>query len=172
MDRTIFEYDNKGRLIIDNLVLWKDRVLYEIKGQYYYTSHKPFVLQSEGKRLGDFLVPYLGYVANDAKGFLVLPQYRYVSNNCVPRNGFTIPLGRAITKEEFDELVEHYHLTEEDITEPFEDTLGGIYGEEYMVSYKAIQIAVQGAIALTRKLRDKGIEASNGSHCRVNIRIE
>lgn len=92
----------------------------------------------------------------------------------MPRDGFKVPVGRAATPEEFEKIVEEYGLGEEDISKEFDDKKGMLYGEKYAKSYKSRQIRVPEleAIPLEQKLQDQGIEASNGSPGRVNIRTE
>lgn len=101
-------------------------------------------------------------------------NYEYILLGLEKRSGYDVPLGRAITKEEFEKLKQRFKLNEDTISEPFEDVKGAIYGEKYQKKFNAIQIKVSNseALQLEDELMSKGIEAGNGSSGRVNIRIE
>ncbi|WP_333813859.1 hypothetical protein [Muricomes intestini] len=102
------------------------------------------------------------------------PEYSYITNNMIPREGFSIEPGRPITSEEFDELCKKYNLADDTVSGEFGDRIGSIYGEKYTKYFKSIQIKVGPgeAIPLEGYLRNKGIEAFNGSPGRVNIRTD
>lgn len=91
-----------------------------------------------------------------------------------PRVDSTPTIGRAITTEEWDALVEKYELTEEKISSEFVETKRSLFDRENGVEYTSRQISVDpsAAIPLETELKSKGIEASNGSPCRVNIRVK
>lgn len=54
-------------------------------------------------------------------------NYEYVTLGLEKRNGYDVPLGRAIIKEEFKELKQRFKLNEDTISEPFEDVKGAIF---------------------------------------------
>jgi len=101
-------------------------------------------------------------------------SYEYLMYHTIPRNGFEVTVGREATPEEIEEIIREHGLTEDDISQEFDDEKGTIYGDKYKKKYKSVQVRVPNdeAIPLEQKLRDKGIEASNGSPGRVNIRTE
>ena len=104
----------------------------------------------------------------------VIYDNEFYFRHMMPRGGFKVSMGRAITPEEFDEITQEYQLGEEDISKEFDDKKGMLYGEKYTKEYKSVQVKVPAleAIPLEQKLRNKGVEASNGSPGRVNIRTE
>lgn len=170
-----FEYDNEDRLIVDNL--WYDPVLpnnriIEIDGDYFIAPTFYTFLENSSKPITkEQLRPMLKKLSVASKK---LPQHNYLMFGCVPRGGFKVEIGRAITNDELSELVREYNLAEDDISGEFVDTKGGVYGESVKVGFTAIQIkASSGAIAISieNKLRDKGIEAANIAPERVNIRV-
>lgn len=101
-----------------------------------------------------------------------MQSFEYLMCRLIPREGFKVNVGRAITEEELEGLKQEYGLTDDDISKEFDDEKGAIYGDDTKQTYKAIQIRVLAneAIALEEKLRERGIEASSGSPGRVNIR--
>lgn len=96
----------------------------------------------------------------------------YFFNYLEKKSGYNIPLGRAISDKEFESLKAKLNLSEEDISSPFENSKGAIYGKSAK-RYTCVQINVPDGmeIEIEQKLRQKGIEASNGSPNRVNIRV-
>ncbi len=104
-------------------------------------------------------------------------NHEYYTYGCVPRGGFKVPLGRAITAEEWEGLVRDLNLGDDDISNPFETHLGDIYGPEVVVTYTARQVRVKNmsgssVISIEQRLKALGIEASNTSPSRLNIRVE
>lgn len=168
-----FKYDEDGKLIIDSA--WHD-------------PHFPtgYVLLIEGDA---FLLPMgrnynsgedavkimrpLKFYTKDDKHTSKVRNYEYPFIPCVPRNGFDIKLGRAITSEELSGIREEYHITDNDITGTFEDVKGKIYGK-YAKTYTCVQVRVDAtqAIEFESKLVNMGIEAGNIAPGRVNIRVE
>jgi len=101
-------------------------------------------------------------------------DHEYYLYDCVPRDWFKVPLGRAITTDEWDDLVKTYNLGPDDISNPFTDSKGMIYGPEATVKYtvKQIRIPEMEALSLEQRLLSLGIEASSGASGRLNIRVE
>lgn len=133
-----------------------------------------------------YLVPTLNRTSNDLSSFrkfkkeaiknktlVEIPRYRYTTLELEKREGHNIPIGRAITEKELDELKEELHLTDDDISEPFEETIGALYGEKSKKTFKCIQIKVEEVygVQIEEKLKKKGIQAANVSAGRLNIRI-
>lgn len=164
--------DTDYMLVVDNIKYDQryNRHIYNINGQWYkmidrngkFTKSKPVEEQ-----LLAINIP------------IELPQgehridldCRY--SNCVPRGGFEVPLGREITKTELDEIINKYHLTEDDMSGEFTDKKGDIYGK-YAKIYTSIQLRLEdpaAALRLESDLSKKGIEAKNIAECRLNIRI-
>jgi hypothetical protein len=93
--------------------------------------------------------------------------------NLIPRGGYhQVNAGRPATAEEFADIISTYGLTEDDISDEFEDVRGGLYGPDAEIRFTSKQIRVPDAIGVEQKLRDRGIEAANTSPGRVNIRVD
>lgn len=133
-----------------------------------------------------YLVPALNRTSNDLSSFrkfkkeaiknktlVEIPRYRYTTLELEKREGHNIPIGRAITEKELDELKEELHLTDDDISKPFEETIGALYGEKSEKKFRCIQISVEEVygVQIEEKLKKKGIQAANVSAGRLNIRI-
>lgn len=170
-----FEYDNENRLIVDNL--WYDPALpnnriIEIDGDYFIAPTFYTFLDNSSKPITkEQLRPMLKKLSVTSKK---LPQHNYLMFGCVPRGGFKVEIGRAITNGELSDLIQEYNLTKDDISGEFIDTKGEIYGDSVKVSFTAIQIKVSSgatAISIENKLRDKGIEVANITTGRINIRV-
>ena len=170
-----FEYDSENRLIVDNL--WYDPALpnnriIEIDGDYFIAPTFYTFLDNSSKPITkEQLRPMLKKLSVASKK---LPQHNYLMFGCVPRGGFKVEIGRAITDEDLSNLIREYNLSEDDISGEFIDTKGGIYGDSAKVSFTAIQIKVPSgatAISIENKLRDKGIEVANITSGRINIRV-
>lgn len=103
-----------------------------------------------------------------------IPEYMYPFMGLEKKNGYNIQIGRAITEKEFTELKEQLELSEDKITEPFEDSTGKIYGEKWEKIFTSVQIVVPAAkaLAIEEKLKKNGIEAFCGAPGRVSIRIK
>lgn len=172
---TDFEFNEDGKLIVDGLYYDKrlpNNFVAEIDGEYFLTpSLAVFAATKDSKSIQEQLRPMATKVAVSA---MPLGEYVYPMLNCVPRQGFTIELLRAITAEEFEELVNRFNLTEEDISGEFVSEKGGFYGKSAKKTFTAKQIRVENgqAIPLEEELRNKGIEAANIAPGRVNIRVD
>lgn len=165
------EYAEDGKLIVDKL--WADprhydKFVVEISGEFFlmrYRTHniKEKITETE-------LKPMIGRIAETA---VEAQQYLYVMQNCVPRSGFEIELGRAITKSELNDFCKKHNITDDDISEEFIDTAGNFYGKKYRKTYTAIQVRVaENAVTLEQELKDKGIQAANINANRINIRMK
>lgn len=169
---TEFMYDEDGKLIVDSA--WHD-------------PHFPtgYVLLIDGEA---FLLPMGRNYNNGAAAVKVMRPLRFYSKDhhtkkikdyeypfipCVPKNGFDVQVGRAITGEELSNIREEYNITDDDISGTFEDVKGKIYGK-YAKVYTCVQVKVDNtkAIPLEEQLTKMGIEAGNIAPGRVNIRIE
>ncbi len=91
----------------------------------------------------------------------------------IPRQGFAKPqLGRAMTGAEFDSFCAAHGLTDADISDPFEQSSGMIFGTAATVSATYRQVRVNGnPVAIERSIKEKGIESVNGVQGRLNIRV-
>ena len=169
---TEFMYDEDGKLIVDSV--WHD-------------PHFPtgYVLLIDGEA---FLLPMGRNYNNGAAAVKVMRPLRFYSKDhhtkkikdyeypfipCVPKNGFDIKLGRAITNDELDDIRKEYDITDDDISGKFDDVKGKLYGK-YAKTYTCVQVRVDAsqAIGLESNLVSKGIEAGNIAPGRVNIRVE
>ena len=167
-----FEYDEEGKLIIDSA--WHDP--HFPTGYVLLIENNAFLLPmgrnyNSGKDAVKVMRP-LRYYTKDYHTEKI-KNYEYPFIPCVPRNGFDIKLGRAITNEELSRIREEYHITDDDITGTFEDVKGKIYGK-YAKTYTCVQVRVDAAraIELESKLVNMGIEAGSIAPGRVNIRVE
>lgn len=164
----MFEYEN-GLLIVDEFI-YDPSLPYtnvvRIKDEYFMinTFDKP-IKESQ-------IRPYKKKVN---KNWMRMEyDHQYLLANMMPRGGFSVELRRPITAEEFKELREKYNLSRDDISNEFEDAIGELYGQKYAKRMKSIQIRVpfEEALPLEEELRNKGIQAGNGSPGRVNIRSD
>lgn len=168
-----FEYDEDGKLIIDSA--WHDP--HFPTGYVLLIDGNAFLLPmgrnyNSGEDAVKIMRP-LKFYTKDDKHTSKVRNYEYPFIPCVPRNGFDINLGRAITSEELSDIREEYHITDDDISGEFEDVKGKIYGK-YAKTYTCVQVRVDAsqAIKLESNLVSKGIEAGNIALGRVNIRVE
>ena len=170
-----FEFDDEGKLIIDNLYLdnrFPNNYIVEICNNYFIAPNNIiYKNRTEGKNVSDMLEPMYG---RHEKYAMEMGDYMYVFLGCVPRKGFNVKLGRAITENEFLELKERFNLNESNTTSEFETSKGSFYGNSATKYYTAIQIRVDSdkAIPLEYELRNKGIEADNCNVGLVNIRVK
>lgn len=167
-----FEYDEEGKLIIDSA--WHDP--HFPTGYVLLIENNAFLLPmgrnyNSGKDAVKVMRP-LRYYTKDYHTEKI-KNYEYPFIPCIPRSGFNIKLGRAITNEELLQIREEYNITDEDITGTFEDVKGKLYGK-YAKTYDCVQVRVDAAraIELESKLVNMGIEAGNIAPGRVNIRVE
>ena len=169
---TEFEYDEDGKLLVDSA--WHDPRLHT--GYVLLINDDAFLLPvgrnyQNGEDAVKIMRPLKFYTKSDRAE--KLRNYEYAFIPCIPKSGFDIKLGRAITDEELSKIREEYHITDDDISGTFEDVKGAIYGK-YARTYTCVQIkvGVSQAIGLERKLRNIGIEANNIAAQRVNIRVK
>ena len=163
----MFEYKN-NLLIVDELIYdpaYPTDVVIRIDGEYYMINTAEAI-----NRPIKNIRPYKKPVCNN--WYRGTHDWQFLINGLIPRDGFKVPVGRPITVEEFREVVEKYGLTDAEISKEFDDMIGGIYGEEFAKTFKAIQVKVPAneAISLEDELKAKGIQAGNVAPGRVNIR--
>lgn len=168
-----FEYDEDGKLIIDSA--WHDP--HFPTGYVLLIDGDAFLLPmgrnyNSGEDAVKIMRP-LKFYTKDDKHTSKVRNYEYPFIPCVPRNGFEIKLGRAITSEELNRIREEYHITDDDISGEFETVKGKLYGK-YAKTYTCVQVRVNNskAISLEERLMKIGIEAANIAPGRVNIRVE
>lgn len=98
--------------------------------------------------------------------YKAVPSHERVTHNhdffalgLEPRKGFApVELGRPITGEEFEELTARLGLTEDDISDEFEDTVGKLYGGKNGKSFVVRQVKTKvpgDAIGIETELREK-----------------
>lgn len=167
-----FEYDEDGKLIIDSA--WHDP--HFPAGYVLLINGDAFLLPmgrnyNSGEDAVKIMRP-LKFYSKD-KNTQKIKNYEYPFIPCIPRDGFDIKLGRAITIEELKLIREEYNITDDDISGRFEDVKGAIYGK-YAKVYICVQVRVDATVAidLEEKLNRMGIEAGNIAPGRVNIRVE
>lgn len=169
---TEFQYDEDGKLIIDSA--WHDP--HFPTGYVLLIDGDAFLLpMGRNYNSGEDAVKIMRPLKFYTKGNRTtkLRNYEYPFIPCVPRNGFDIKLGRAITSEELSKIRKEYHITDNDISGTFEDVKGSIYGK-YAKPYTCVQVRVEHNVAITleEQLMKMGIEAGNIAPGRVNIRVE
>lgn len=162
----MFEYKN-DLLIVDELIYdpaYPTDVVIGIDGEYYMIN----TAEARNRPIKN-IRPYKKPVCNN--WYRGTHDWQFLINGLIPRDGFKVNIGRAITAEELREIVERYGLTDAEISKEFDDMIGGIYGEEYAKTIKSIQVKVPGseAIPLEEALKKKGIQAGNVAPGRVNI---
>ena len=170
-----FQYNDDGRLIVD--AVWCDshypnNYIVIINGSAYLLSSDRYY--PDGRHAANDLHHLKYYNFNPKNECMTkLQQYAYIYTGCVPKEGFHVYIGRAITDKELNQIIIDYDLTSDDISEKFKFTKGEIY-VKYAKTYTSIQVAIANgkAIELEQKLRKLGIEAANIAPGRVNIRIE
>lgn len=163
----MFEYKN-DLLIVDELIYdpaYPTDVVIRIDGEYYMIN----TAEARNRPIKN-IRPYKKPVCNN--WYRGTHDWQFLINGLIPRDGFKVNIGRAITAEELQEIVERYGLTDAEISKEFDDMIGGIYGEEFAKTFKAIQVKVPAneAISLEDELKAKGIQAGNVAPGRVNIR--
>lgn len=163
----MFEYKN-DLLIVDELIYdpaYPTDVVIRIDGEYYMIN----TAEARNRPIKN-IRPYKKPVCNN--WYRGTHDWQFLFNGLIPRDGFKVNIGRAITAEELREIVERCGLTDAEISKEFDDMIGGIYGEEYAKTIKSIQVKVPAneAISLEDELKAKGIQAGNVAPGRVNIR--
>lgn len=163
------DYINE-KLIVDELILdpsLMDRVVVRIGVDFYMLQNNV-----RGKLTEKDLRPYKKQVSNE--WYRHTDSHNFWIRGLVPRGGYKVDIGRAATEQEFSQIIAKHSLGDDDISDVFTDSRGMIYGEDFAKSFQARQIKLESggeAIALERELRSRGIEVSNGSPGRVNIRV-
>jgi len=158
-----------GKLIVDELIIdpsLPTHVVIRI-GADFYMLHNA----QGNKRTETDLRSYKKQVSKE--WYRPTDSHNFWVQGLIPRGGYKVEIGRPATEQEFSQIIAAHGLNDDDVSNVFTDSRGMIYGEEFTQSFQARQIKVEsGAIAIERELRKKGIEASNGSPGRVNIRVE
>lgn len=163
--------DSDYMLIVDKAVYSKklNSIAFCIEGIWYRPITKGFRKIEKSRPLGEQIKLIKSFVeeAKEATNDIM-----YMTN-IVPREGFKINIGREITTSEFDELKDKLKLTDNDISEPFVDRKGDIYGK-YRKIYESVQISIDymSEISVEKALRAKGIETANIAPGRINIRVK
>lgn len=161
-----------GKLIVDEIIIdpgLPSNFIVRIGVDFYMMSNA----KTTGKVTEKDLRPYKKQT--NKTWYRPTSPHNFWIHGLVPRGGYQVDIGRAATEAEFSEVVLKYGLTEDDVSNEFTDSRGGLYGEEFKKSFPARQIRLKTtgeALEIERELRSKGIEASNGSPDRVNIRVE
>ena len=168
---TKFQYDEDGKLIIDSA--WHDP--HFPTGYVLLIDGDAYLLpMGRNYKSGVDAVKVMHLLRFYTKGDRAekIKAYEYPFIPCVPKSGFDIRLGRAITEEELDDIRKEYSITDDDISGKFDDVKGRIYGK-YAKTYTCVQVRVDNnkAISLEERLLKMGIEAGNIAPGRVNIRV-
>jgi hypothetical protein len=165
------EISETGNWLIDELIpdphFFSSGCVIKDKDQYYFIRFR-----GTEKNTVEPLANYKDSPAYERAHF----NHDYFMHGVEPRTGYTLPeVGRAITADEFTELTNRLELTDDDISDEFTETKGGLYGPKAQVSItvKQIKTKIAGdAIPVESELREKGIEAFSSNAGRVNIRVK
>ena len=166
-----FKYDEDGKLIIDSA--WHDP--HFPTGYVLIINDAAYLLpMGRNYKSGVDAVKVMHLLRFYTKGDRAekIKAYEYPFIPCVPKSGFDIRLGRAITEEELDDIRKEYSITDDDISGKFDDVKGRIYGK-YAKTYTCVKDREDNnkAISLEERLLKMGIEAGNIAPGRVNIRV-
>lgn len=164
----MFQYEN-DLLIVDELIYdpsLPTSIVVKIDNNYYMINNS----RNQKPIPQNIIRPYNRNVSD--KWRRAMFDHEFYFANLMPRGGFKVPLGRAITREELQEICGRYGLTAEDISKEFDDKIGMLYGKEYEKEYKAIRVKVpiEEALKLEYELQEKGIQANSVAPGTVNIR--
>ncbi|OBZ15902.1 hypothetical protein A8L34_28050 [Bacillus sp. FJAT-27264] len=158
------------KLVVDELIIdpgLPNHVVVRIEGSFYMIRNT--VTKVEEKDLSPYKKhPYKSW-------YRPTSALDYWMRGLIPRAGYRIEIGRPATEKEFSAIVENHGLSEDDISDEFTDSVGEIYGQKYRLTFLARQIRIEPAgkaLAIVQALQAKGIQASNGSPGRINIRVE
>ena len=168
---TTFDYDEQGRLIVDKIYTDPRYNGYtvNISGETFLLNFGDSHAIDKNTATGELLKPIKTAFTKKSEE---AGQHLYVFLNCVPRDGFDVKVGRAITPEELEKVKEKYKLTDKNISDKFVTNIGAIYGKKHMKTFTVVQAEVFDDIKLESELQAKGIEAHAVSLNRVNIRIK
>lgn len=168
-----FEYDEDGYLIVDDIVddpRFETLTFVRIKYDWYKVVGVN--IHNTGRDFAATLIPTAySKIDGDYQPSWAL---RIMAWKVRPRTAPKIKVGRAITEKEMESLMERYHLTQDDISEPFDAERGGIYGKEHAVHFPVVTIRfpTMDALRVETQLRSKGIEAWNGAPGYVDVRVD
>lgn len=155
------------RMVVDCAwhVSSQTHVLVSVDGEYY-------LIQSNGSSCKNCKKVVKQWAVAAIKNGNKLQDYEYVVYGLEKKDGYDVKIKREMTEEEFLELKERFGITEDQVSDPFETTVGDIYGD-YRKTYMCKQIALKAtqAIMLEEELTKKGIQASACAPGRLNIRI-
>ncbi|WP_290770693.1 helix-turn-helix transcriptional regulator [Anaerofustis sp.] len=170
----LFEYNKQGQLVVDKIYSNShyQGYIFNISKKFYLLSFWDSHNINSKTLTGDLLNP----VKITSKiNFEEISQWLYVCLNCIPRVGFNVEIGRAITAKELDIIKKKYALTDNDISNVFVDNKGAFYGAKYMKIFNAVQIRFSKpitVIAVIKELSEKGIEIEQIDTETINIRVE
>ncbi len=162
------EFKN-GKLIVDCIIhdpRYPSNLIVKIGSDYFLTPH--ILSINKTLHLQD-LRPYRSNISSTA---WEAPNYEYVMYHMERRGGYDLAIGRPATQDELNAVISKYNLSEDDISEPFDDTYGALFGAEHAVTIKSVQLRIHEAISVESYLTSKGIQAVSVSGNRVNVRIQ
>ena len=167
----IFEFDEDGNLIIDNLYLINGLKIIDIKGTYFICPMSSvYYSNREVKNIVDYLKPYMGKISPKAEK--LPPEINYPLLGVAPREGYKIKIGRAITADEFKTFCDKYKITKDEMTQEFVAVKGELYGK-YAKTYTAVQVKIKSnPLVAEEDLTSKGIEANAVTPTLIDIRVK
>lgn len=165
------EINGEKRLIVDGLYAPEGNyLLVKIKNRTYQLSMIDF---SKVDDISKYLIPRGN--ANIPRSAAEFEKKAYWIYKMAPRDGVEVKVLDPISPEDWKTLVERLGLTDNDISDEFEVVKGKNYGEKCEKHYVCRQIRLttpKNSVTIERELKKHGIEATNISVDRINIRVK
>ena len=170
-----FEYDERGYLMVDGVYSDPRFSAMEVVkiGDDYYRIMANRIMES-GEDMAKRLVPMPHYQPPAILDHAVMAM-AIMTLKCafreVPKK--LLEIGRAITDEELREFMVQHGIGSDDISEPGQVVVNGIYGKRYETTITVRQVEIEAnTISLERELRERGIYAWAGAPKLLEIRVK
>lgn len=167
-----FEQINGMNLLVVDGVFNPDGnyLLVKIKNRTYQLNMIDF---SKVDDVSKYLIPRGN--ANIPRSAAEFDKKAYWIYKMAPRDGVEVKVLDPISHEDWKALIEKLGLTEDDISDEFEVVKGKNYGEKCEKHYVCRQIRLtrpMNSVTIERELKKHGIEATNISVDRINVRVK
>lgn len=167
-----FEQINGMNLLVVDGVFNPDGnyLLVKIKNRTYQLNMIDF---SKVDDVSKYLIPRGN--ANIPRSAAEFDKKAYWIYKMAPRDGVKVKVLDPISPEDWKALIEKLGLTEDDISDEFEVVKGKNYGEKCEKHYVCRQIRLtrpMNSVTIERELKKHGIEATNISVDRINVRVK
>lgn len=167
-----FEQINGMNLLVVDGVFNPDGnyLLVKIKNRTYQLNMIDF---SKVDDVSKYLIPRGN--ANIPRSAAEFDKKAYWIYKMAPRDGVEVKVLDPISPEDWKALIEKLGLTEDDISDEFEVVKGKNYGEKCEKHYVCRQIRLtrpMNSVTIERELKKHGIEATNISVDRINVRVK